>query len=209
MTTASSPLFIAFEGGDGTGKSTQATRLAQHLLAAGREVELTFEPGDTALGAALREAVLHGEPMDARTEALLYAADRAHHVHTVIRPALAQGKIVITDRYIDSSLAYQGVGRGLGEGAIADLSRWATDGLLPDLTIVLDVDVDTARRRRRGEPDRLEREAAAFHERVRQAFLRLAEAAPQRYLVVDAARDPQTVAAAISRRVGELLEGRA
>lgn len=203
---ASTALFIAFEGGDGTGKSTQAARLAQQLRQAGRDVVLTFEPGDTPLGAALREAVLHGEDLDARTEALLYAADRAHHVHTLIRPALAQGKIVITDRYIDSSIAYQGVGRGLGEQTIAEISRWATDGLLPDLTVLLDVDIAVAQQRLTGVPDRLEREAAAFHDQVRHAFLRLAEHNPQRYLVVDTARSRDDVAQAVYHRVSELLE---
>src|SRR5699024_11473965 len=123
------------------------------------------------------------EDVDIRTEALLYAADRAHHVHSVVLPALRRGSHVVTDRYIDSSIAYQGVARGLGDERIAELSRWATGGLVADLTILLDVDVEEATRRRGGKPDRLEQESAEFHDTVRRTFLDLAARAPQRYLV--------------------------
>ncbi len=133
-------LFVSFEGGDGAGKSTQIRMLADWLAAGGHQVLLTFEPGDTALGVLLRNAVLHGDHVDARTEALLYAADRAHHVATVVRPALERGEVVLTDRYLDSSVAYQGVGRGLGAGEVERLSLWATQDLLPDLTVLPDID---------------------------------------------------------------------
>ncbi|HLT84144.1 MAG TPA: dTMP kinase [Phototrophicaceae bacterium] len=204
MTTA--PLFIALEGGDGSGKSTQARLLRDWLVARGREVVLTREPGGTDLGRTLRREVLHGEDLDPRTEALLYAADRAHHVHTLVRPALARGAVVVTDRYIDSSVAYQGAGRRLGRDEIRELSAWATDGLLPALTLVLDLDAATAATRRGGEPDRLEREPSAFHEEVRATFLALAAAEPGRYAVLDATRSPQEVHEEIVGRVEPLLE---
>ncbi len=200
------PLFIALEGGDGSGKTTQARLLHEWLVSRGREVVLTREPGGTSLGRTLRREVLHGEDLDPRTEALLYAADRAHHVHTLVRPALARGAVVVTDRYIDSSVAYQGAARGLGREEIRDLSSWATDGLLPTLTVVLDVDAATAATRRSGTPDRLEREPDAFHEQVRATFLALAAAAPERYLVVDSGRPPAEVHAAVTARVETLLE---
>jgi len=200
------PLFIALEGGDGSGKTTQARLLHEWLVSRGREVVLTREPGGTSLGRTLRREVLHGEDLDPRTEALLYAADRAHHVHTLVRPALARGAVVVTDRYIDSSVAYQGAARGLGREEIRDLSSWATDGLLPTLTVVLDVDAATAATRRSGTPDRLEREPDAFHEEVRATFLALAAAAPERYLVVDSGRPPAEVHAAVTARVETLLE---
>lgn len=200
------PLFIALEGGDGSGKTTQARLLHEWLVSRGREVVLTREPGGTSLGRTLRREVLHGEDLDPRTEALLYAADRAHHVHTLVRPALVRGAVVVTDRYIDSSVAYQGAARGLGREEIRDLSSWATDGLLPTLTVVLDVDAATAATRRSGTPDRLEREPDAFHEEVRATFLALAAAAPERYLVVDSGRPPAEVHAAVTARVETLLE---
>ncbi|PYG01119.1 thymidylate kinase [Georgenia satyanarayanai] len=205
MTTHAPPLFIALEGGDGSGKSTQARLLREWLEARGRAVVLTREPGGTDLGRTLRREVLHGEDLDPRTEALLYAADRAHHVHTLVRPALARGAVVVTDRYIDSSVAYQGAGRRLGREEIRGLSMWATGGLLPDLTVVLDLDAATAAARRSGEPDRLEREPSAFHEEVRAGFLDLAAAEPGRYAVVDASLPPQDVHRAVVARLSPLL----
>lgn len=208
MTTDAGPggLFLALEGGDGSGKSTQARLLGEWLRGQGREVVLTREPGGTTLGQTLRREVLHGEDLDPRTEALLYAADRAHHVHTLVRPALARGAVVITDRYLDSSVAYQGAARDLGREEIRDLSVWATAGLLPDLTILLDLDAAAAAARRSGTADRLEREPVAFHERVRSTFLELAAAAPERYLVVDSTQPREHVHRALVARVTRVLE---
>ncbi|HEX5995866.1 MAG TPA: dTMP kinase [Jiangellales bacterium] len=202
-----SGVFIAIEGGDGAGKSTQARLLAKRLRGAGREVVLTYEPGDTRIGPDVRRLVLDvaSEGLDARAEALLYAADRAEHVAATIRPALERGAVVITDRYIDSSIAYQGVGRGLGVDEIAALSAFATDGLLPDLTVVLDVTEDVRRPRIAGMGDRLEREAAEFHETVRQAYLRRAAADPDRYLVVDASQPPDDLADVIAEQVEKVV----
>lgn len=184
-------VFVALEGGDGAGKSTQLRLLAERLAAAGVDHVRTREPGGTDLGRVLREAILHGGEVAPRAEALLYAADRAQHVATLVRPALERGAVVLSDRYIDSSVAYQGGARGLGVDAVRDLSLWATEGLVPDLVVLLDVDpaVGGARRgaRDRRGPDRIESEPGAFHARVRERFLALAAAAPQRYLVLDAA----------------------
>ncbi len=193
------------EGGDGVGKSTQRALLGQWLEERGYEVVLTREPGGTELGDLLRSALLHGGHVDARTEALLFATDRAHHVHTVVRPALERGAMVVSDRYLDSSAAYQGAARELGMDEVRDLSLWATNHLLPDLTIVLDLDPEVAVARREGAPDRLERESLDFHRRVRAGFLLLAAADPARYLVLDATRDPRELHAAIAGRVGELV----
>jgi dTMP kinase len=148
-------LFVSLEGGDGAGKSTQARLLRDWLVAAGREVVLTREPGGTELGQLLRDAVLHGDHVDPRTEALLYATDRAHHVASLVRPALERGAVVVTDRYLDSSVAYQGSGRDLGAEEVEALSMWATDGLLPALTVLLDLDPVLGRSRLTGDPDRL------------------------------------------------------
>ena len=203
-------LFVSFEGGDGAGKSTQLERVAAWVEARGREVVRTREPGGTALGRVLRAAVLHGEDLHPRTEALLYATDRAHHVATVIRPALARGAVVLTDRYLDSSVAYQGAGRVLGRDEVRDLSLWATGGLLPHLTVLLDLDHDTARDRLDADDkpfDRLESEQAAFHSRVRHEFLALAAAEPERFLVLDASRSPADLATDIQGRVQALLAG--
>lgn len=205
-------LFIVLEGGDGVGKSTHAARLAEHLVARGETVVRTREPGGTELGLEIRGIVLHHRGhVDPRAEALLYAADRAHHIATVVRPAVDRGEVVLQDRYIDSSVAYQGSGRDLGADEIRQLSMWATRGLEPDLVLVLDVDPGTARARmtaERGELDRLEAEARDFHDRVRSAFLDAAAAHPERYLVVDASRGPDVVAAELRARVDELLERR-
>lgn len=202
-------LFVTFEGGDGSGKTTQSGLLEQWLASTGRTVVRTREPGGTEVGVLIRDIVLHhrGE-VSPRAEALLYAADRAQHIATLVRPALARGEIVIQDRYLDSSVAYQGAGRVLGTGEIRDLSLWAAEGLLPDLTVLLDLDPTAARERLDADDkpfDRLEAERAEFHARVRAEYLALAAAEPERFLVADAARPADEIAARIRERVGELL----
>ncbi|WP_295776031.1 dTMP kinase [Microbacterium laevaniformans] len=202
-------IWVTFEGGDGTGKTTQATRLETWLREQQRTVVRTREPGGTEVGVLIREIVLHhrGE-VAPRAEALLYAADRAQHVATLVRPALARGDVVIQDRYLDSSVAYQGAGRVLDAEQVRDLSMWATEGALPDLTVLLDLDPAVARRRldAADKPfDRLEAEKSAFHERVRDAFLALAAADPRRFLVLDAAQSEDELAAAVRDRIRPLL----
>ncbi|WP_241986767.1 dTMP kinase [Cryobacterium fucosi] len=202
-------LFITLEGGDGSGKSTQAQLLADWLAGRGRTVLRTREPGGTPVGVLIRDIVLHhrGE-VAPRAEALLYAADRAQHISTAVRPALERGEVVIQDRYLDSSVAYQGAGRVLDGTEIRDLSLWAAEGLLPHLTILLDLDETVARGRlddANKRFDRLEAEKADFHRRVRGSFLELAAAEPDRFLVVDAAAPVDTIAAAIQARVATLL----
>lgn len=202
--------FITLEGGDGAGKTTQAELLTAWLEEHGRTVVRTREPGGTELGQRIREMVLHERGHVApRAEALLYAADRAHHVETVVRPALARGEVVLQDRYIDSSVAYQGVARGLGADRIRSVSDWAADGLVPDLTVLLDLDVTVGRSRvaaARGDVfDRLESEAAAFHETVRRAFLDAADAEPERFLVVDAGQSTDAVQRTVRSAVGALV----
>jgi dTMP kinase len=172
---ATSGVFVVLEGGDGSGKSTQARLLVSRLRDLGREVVATREPGATEAGAAIRALVLGGGELDPRAEALLIAADRAEHAAEVIRPALDRGAVVVSDRYIPSSLAYQGVARGLGVDEIARLSDWATDGLQPDLVVVLDVPPGDAERRRAAPQDRMEREPAEFRARVNQAYRDLAD----------------------------------
>ncbi len=180
-------VFITFEGGDGSGKSTQIQSVREWFESRGREVIVTREPGGTELGTEIRRLVQNGpEDVDARTEALLYAADRAYHVATVIGPALERGAVVLGDRYIDSSLAYQGAARSLGVDEIASLSAWATRGLYPSLTFLLDLPPEVGARRRTDAPDRMERESMDFHERVRHQYLRLADAEPERIVVIDA-----------------------
>ena len=180
-------VFITFEGGDGSGKSTQIQSVRDWFESRGREVIVTREPGGTELGTEIRRLVQNGpEDVDARTEALLYAADRAYHVATVIGPALERGAVVLGDRYIDSSLAYQGAARSLGVDEIASLSAWATRGLYPSLTFLLDLPPEVGARRRTDAPDRMERESMDFHERVRHEYLRLADAEPERIVVIDA-----------------------
>jgi dTMP kinase len=199
-------LFVVFEGGEGAGKSTQAARLAHALRSRGREVVVTREPGATRVGAQIRALLLDGGSADLapRAEALLYAADRAHHVATVVRPALDRGAVVVSDRYVDSSLAYQGAGRTLPVDEVSWLSAWATGGLKPDLVVLLDVDPQVGLARvtsRGGSADRLESESAEFHERVRYAFLDLAAADPGRYLVLDASRPAGELAGEVAERV--------
>jgi dTMP kinase len=199
--------FIAFEGGEGAGKSTQEARLAAALTEHGRTVVRTREPGGTPAGEAIRRVLLSPEyeGLDPRAEALLFAAARGEHVARVIRPALVRGDVVICDRYIDSSIAYQGFGRELGPRRVRDLSLWATGDLLPHLTVLLDVDPEVGLARF-VERDRLEAEPLAYHRSVRVAFLTLAEAEPDRYLVVDARADADAIAATILERVLRLLE---
>jgi dTMP kinase len=205
-------ILVAFEGGDGAGKSTQVRLLTRWLEQdLGHEVVVTREPGATWLGRHLRELLLgQGEPVDPRTEALLFAADRAHHVETVIRPALERGAVVVTDRYVDSSIAYQGAGRDLDADEIARLSRWATAGLVPDLTVLLDLPPEISRVRRaadaeRAGDDRLESLPEDFHGRVRQRFLDLARREPHRYLVLDGSDPREQLQEAVRLRVRDLV----
>ncbi|MDP5184043.1 dTMP kinase [Blastococcus sp. BMG 814] len=204
-------VLIAFEGGEGAGKSTQVRRLQEWLADEGLTARASFEPGATPPGAGIRSIVLDRAQVGIapRAEALLYAADRAQHVHEVLRPALDAGEVVITDRFIDSSLAYQGAGRTIPLDDVRMLSRWAAQGLRPDLTVLLDLppEVGLARARGRAAADRLESESLEFHQRVRRTFQELAEADPDRYLVLDARRSPDELAAAIRVRVAELLSG--
>lgn len=207
-----SGIFITFEGGDGSGKSTQVALLTQWLVAEGRTVVHSREPGGTDLGEELREIILHRRGYIApRAEALLYAADRAHNIATKVRPALERGDVVIQDRYFDSSVAYQGAGRVLDADEIRDLSLWATEGLLPDLTVLLDLDVHAGRGRldaangANGAYDRLEAEKQDFHERVRDSYLALAKQEPERFLTLDATATIEVIAGFIRERVGALL----
>ena len=202
-------LFVTFEGGDAAGKSTQAARLEGWLLRAGHDVVRTREPGGTEVGEGIRELVLHREtPIAPRAEALLYAADRAQHVATVVRPALERGAVVVQDRYLDSSIAYQGAGRVLEPGDVRWLSLWAAEGLLPDLTLLLDVDAATARDRRadRTRYDRLETEHDDFHDRVREGFRRLAAEEPDRFVVLSGDLTADEVETRIRSAVAPLLE---
>lgn len=201
-------MFITFEGGDGSGKSTQIQSVRDWFESRGREVIVTREPGGTELGTEIRRLVQNGpEDVDARTEALLYAADRAYHVATVIAPALERGAVVLGDRYIDSSLAYQGAARSLGVDEIASLSAWATRGLYPSLTFLLDLPPEVGARRRTDAPDRMERESMDFHERVRHEYLRLADAEPERIVVIDAVGTVDEVFSEIRGVLVERFEG--
>lgn len=204
-------VWITLEGGDGVGKTTQSTLLEEWLTSQGRTVVRTREPGGTEVGNLIRDIVLHhrGE-VAPRAEALLYAADRAHHVATLVKPALARGEIVIQDRYLDSSVAYQGAGRELDPGEVRELSLWASDHALPDITVLLDLDPALARRRLDADDkpfDRLEAEREEFHVRVREHFLALAASEPDRFLVLDAARPAGELAAEIRSRLEPLLAG--
>jgi dTMP kinase len=201
-------LFLTFEGGDGSGKSTQSALLAEWLEQQGQTVVLTREPGGTELGDEIRDIVLHRRGhIVPRAEALLYAADRAHHIATKVRPALERGDIVLQDRYLDSSVAYQGAGRILVPDEVRRLSLWAAENLLPDLTVLLDLDESIGRDRlkARTKYDRLEDEEQDFHARVRAAYLELAKAEPERFLVLDATDSVESLAASVRDRVRVLL----
>lgn len=202
-------MFIVLEGPDGSGKSTQTRLLVESLRASGKTVVQTREPGGTPAAEAIRNLVLSPEftGLDSRTEALLFAGARAEHVANVILPALQRGEVVVCDRYIDSSIAYQGIGRDLGVDRIRDLSLWATGGVVPDLTIVLDMDAAVGLTRVGNELDRLEQEPQGFHDRVRKAFVELALHAPERYRVVSASGSIEEVAARIRTAVEEFISG--
>lgn len=203
-------MFITFEGIDGVGKSTQLDLVESYLIAKGHQVLRTLEPGGTELGVEIRHLLLHRKGEVApRAEALLYAADRAHHVATKIRPALAAGKVVLADRYLDSSAAYQGAARELSLEQVREISIWAVDGLLPDLTVLLDLPAQQALNRRDNTgvaPDRLEREQVEFFERARAAYLQLATNEPERFLVIDAALKVEEISELVIKRLSSLLE---
>ena len=202
-------LFITLEGGDGSGKSTQSRLLHEWLTGAGHTVVESREPGGTDLGLELREIILHRRGYIApRAEALLYAADRAHNIATKVRPALERGDVVLQDRYFDSSVAYQGAGRVLDGTEVRNLSLWAAEGLVPDVTILLDIDVEAGRARldeSRSKYDRLEAEQRDFHSRVRESYLELAAEEPERFLVVDATLPVEVIAGLIRDRVERSL----
>lgn len=202
-------MFISFEGIDGVGKSTQIRLAEDYLRSLGKDVLCTLEPGGTDLGQEIRNLLLHRKgDVSPRSEALLYAADRAHHVATKVRPALAEGKVVITDRYLDSSVAYQGAGRRLAAEEIRNISLWAVDGLLPDLTVLVDLDPAVAAERRKGTgqvADRLESEKIEFFQAVRNEFLKLSQAEPDRFLVVDASQTPEQIFVHIAKKLDDLL----
>ena len=195
-------VFVSFEGADGSGKSTQAELLHSALVAEGRDVVLTREPGGTELGEAVRALVLNGPVMGAWAEATLFAASRAEHVEEVIRPALDRGADVVCDRYIDSSLAYQGIARGLGLDLVLQLNLTVLEGLVPDRTFVVAVDAATAAARRKGEPDRIEQEGDGFQAEVGRAYAQLAERFPERVELVDGGQPPAKIAAEVRRRLG-------
>ena len=200
-------IFIAFEGGEGSGKSTQAKLLKGWFEEEGKEVTLTREPGGSVLGKSLRKILLANETgvISPRSEALLYAADRAHHVYSVIKPALERGEVVITDRYFDSSIAYQGAGRTLSSSEVARISRWATESLYPTLTIILDQPAEIGLSRKKN-ADRLESESIDFHNRVRQEYLQLASVDPERYLVIDARKPVADIHIEIVSRIKEMIK---
>lgn len=187
-------MFISFEGGDGSGKTTHIHMLAARLEKEGYDICTTREPGGTPLGQKIRALLLHGGHVSARAEALLYAADRAHHIDTVVRPALEKGIVVLADRYLDSSVAYQGVARQLGKDEVRALSLWATQNLLPDLTILLDVSTEVGTARVGNETDRIESAGKEFHEAVRREYLHLAHKEPERFVIIDANRRLEDVA---------------
>jgi dTMP kinase len=200
-------MFLVFEGGEGSGKTTQMELLRQHLTARGHKVLVTAEPGGTGIGKKLRDLLLDpaNSGLSDKAEALLYAADRAQHVDELIRPALTDGTIVICDRYIDSSIAYQGLVRGLGADQIRSISRWATGALFPDMVFLLDYEASLGLERAGDEPDRIEQEGIEFHRRVREAYQLLAERHANRYLIIDGSKSPQEVAAEVRRKVDAML----
>jgi dTMP kinase len=195
-------VFVSFEGVDGSGKTTQARLLEQHLGGLGRDVVATREPGGTELGEELRRLVLNGPQMAPWAEAALFAASRAEHAAEVIRPALARGADVVCDRFVDSSLAYQGIARGLGLDLVLDLNLTVLEGLLPDRTFVVAVDAATAAARRTGEADRIEQEGDGFQADVGHAYEQLAERFPERVELLDGTRPAEAIAAEVRRRLG-------
>jgi dTMP kinase len=199
-------VFVVFEGGDGVGKTTQVDRLCGWLAERRYDVVRTFEPGDSAVGAAIRRIVLDPATgaMAPRAEALLYAADKAQHCYAVVEPALRRGAVVVCDRYVDSMLAYQGAGRVLALDEVEHVARWATEDLRPHLTVLLDTEPERAVQVK-ADRDRLEAEGAGFHERVRQLFLELAAREPEHYLVLDARASRDAIAAQVVERVDPLL----
>jgi len=198
-------MFITFEGLDWSGKSTQAGLLADWLTGQGRQVLMTREPGGTPVAEAVREVVLHGHDMSPWAEAALYAAARADHVELAIRPALERGDDVVCDRYIDSSVAYQGAARGLGEERVRNLNLMVTNGLLPDRTFLVLLDPDEARRRGAGEPDRIEREGDEFWRRADEGFRALAAEFPERIVALDGSGSPDEIAEEVREHVRTLL----
>jgi len=202
-------VFITFEGGDGSGKTTQIELLKSWLEERGHTVVVTREPGGTDLGNELRDIILHRKGFIApRAEALLYAADRAHHIHTLVAPALERGDVVVQDRYLDSSVAYQGAGRVLDPTEVRDVSLWATENLMPHLTILLDVPADVAKQRQDSDErayDRLEAEAEDFHQRVRESYQRLADAEPERFVILDGTEGIEEIHHQITQKVATLL----
>ena len=204
-----SGVFVTFEGGDGSGKTTQIQLLKKWLEDHGHTVVVTREPGGTDLGNELREIILHRKGFIApRAEALLYAADRAHHIHTLVKPALERGEVVVQDRYLDSSLAYQGAGRVLDPHEVREVSLWATENLMPVLTVLLDVPADVAKKRQNARErayDRLEAEAEDFHQRVRTSYQALADAEPERFLVIDGTLAIEAIHDQIIQKVSHLL----
>jgi dTMP kinase len=202
-------VFITFEGGDGSGKTTQIELLKSWLEERGHTVVVTREPGGTDLGNELRDIILHRKGFIApRAEALLYAADRAHHIHTLVAPALERGDVVVQDRYLDSSVAYQGAGRVLDPTEVRDVSLWATENLMPHLTILLDVPADVAKQRQDSDErayDRLEAEAEDFHQRVRESYQHLADAEPERFVVLDGTDSIEEIHHQITQKVATLL----
>jgi len=206
VTISTLGLFLVFEGGDGSGKSTQIALLSEHLRGLGKDVVVTREPGGTAIGDRIRQILLDPEnaAMSSRAEALLYAADRAQHVEERIRPALERGAIVISDRYVDSSIVYQGLARGLGHDEIASLNRWATHAVLPDLVFLIDVDAEEGLERSGG-VDRIELQGLSFHRRVQAGYRLLAGRHPERFCVIDAMQSPETISSIINERVTPLL----
>jgi dTMP kinase len=200
-------VFIVFEGVEGAGKGTQMAQARDFVASLGRQVVVCREPGGTRFGERLRETILDPSTgrVDARAEALLFAAARAQLVATVIRPALEEGKVVLCDRFIDSSIAYQGVARGLGEPDVLTLNAWATQGLFPDLVLLLHVSPEVGLARATGEPDRIESEDAAFHAKVADAYLKIAEEHPERFVVIDATQAPASVERDVRAAIGKAL----
>ncbi|HUP01754.1 MAG TPA: dTMP kinase [Gemmatimonadota bacterium] len=207
---ATAGVLITFEGGEGSGKSTQVERLAEWLAERGREVVVAREPGTTAVGEMTRRILLQTAPdgLAAEAELALFLAARAQLAEEVIRPALEAARIVLLDRYGDSSVAYQGYGRGIEPGRVVELNRWATRGLEPDLTVLIDMPVSDASGRRGRPPDRLERAGTAFHERVRRGYHRIAGEEPERFLVIDGTKSIDDIQQGIRERVEKLLAGR-